>query len=104
MRFMTKIPFIPLTLAFVCAFVNGAQATVIVNLDKKPYVMKVEMLRRVSEVTLAPGERWQTDLYPVRVQIGDYVSSVLQPEGEYAIWSGGTFALQKRDQRFISHH
>ncbi len=104
MRFMMNIRLVPLTLAIACAFVSAAQATVIVNLDEKPYVMKVEMMRRVTEITLAPGERWETELYPVRVQIGDYVSSVLQPGGEYAIWSGGTFALQKRDQRFISHH
>lgn len=89
MNRLFALPFCIVVLA--CARANAAS---IVNMDEVPRVFTVDVLGEQTEVTLLPWRKTEISGYPARILMGEYVSEVLEPGGQYAIWAGSTLSMQ----------
>lgn len=72
-------------------------ATTIVNLDKVPQVLILEVAGAEEKVALMPQGRWSSNAYPIKVKYENgRIGPALETSGEYAIWPGGVLALQRK--------
>lgn len=78
-----------LGMLFTC-YAQSANATSIVNLDKLPQKLTLEIAGSQQVVYLMPTERWESLAYPIKVKRADgSVSPALVIDGKYALWSSG---------------
>ncbi len=76
---------IPILAVVLCARANAAS---IMNMDEVPRVFIVDVLGEQQEVTLRPWRKIEIASPTARIKMGDYVSEVLEPAAQYAIWPG----------------
>lgn len=79
-----------------------AHAASIVNLDTIPYDLDVEIAGRKQTVSIEPNARWDSNMHPIRVNIGKRVTT-LDPDMEYAIWKGGVLTPQRQLKQNDKH-
>jgi hypothetical protein len=94
MHYGFTLPLVMLVL--VCARANAAS---IVNMDEVPRNFVVDVLGERQEVTLLPWRKIEIASSQARIVMGDYVSDVLEPTAQYAIWPGSTLSMQKNNNQ-----
>ncbi len=97
---MKKTIFLLGTLLACAVFSPLAQAASIVNLDREAHMINIDLLGRKSRIRLEPDQRWESELYPLRVHIDEGQSQTLEQKAHYAIWKNGVLAVQRRSSGY----
>lgn len=75
-------------------FTVSAQATSIVNLDKVPHNVVMEIAGSDETISLYPYQIWRSNKYPIKIKYETHTSPALDHNSEYAIWGDGNITLQ----------